>query len=253
MNITLLLLTHNSSEDITNNFKWLDKCKIINEIIAIDDFSIDKTLQSLKKLESNSRRVEIFQHALSNNFSSQRTYGLKKATNNWILWLDPDEAPSRELITFIKKFNHPQYENYAFKREDIFIGHKLNWGETGNVHFTRLFNKNFGKFEHPVHEIWSSNKDIHTFDLVIDHSSHKTLSSFFTKINLYSTIRANELKEQGTKSGLFSIIIYPTAKFIQNYFFRFGFLDSTAGIIFALGMSFHSFLVRAKLWHLSQQ
>ena len=45
-----------------------------------------------------------------------------------------------------------------------------------------------------------------------------------------------------------SILLFPAGKFIQNYFFKRGFLDGTAGFIHAALMSLHSFLVRGKLW-----
>lgn len=253
MNITLLLLTHNSSESLIKNYNWLDKCPNINEIIAIDDISTDNTQNILKKLVSKTRQIKTFQQALEQDFSSQRNFGIKKSSNNWILWLDSDEIPSKKLIKFIKNFNRPKYNNYSFKRIDYFIGKKLEWGETGNIHFTRLFNKKYGKFIGKVHEIWKSSKPTLVLNLPIIHRSHTTLKGFFEKINFYSSIRAQELYDQKIESNLFHIILYPKIKFIQNYFFKFGFLDSTAGIIFALGMSFHSFLVRAKLWHLWQQ
>ena len=34
----------------------------------------------------------------------------------------------------------------------------------------------------------------------------------------------------------------------MNYFIKFGFLDGLQGLVFAIMMSFHSFLVRGKLW-----
>ena len=60
---------------------------------------------------------------------------------------------------------------------------------------------------------------------------------------------AQEFYEQG-KRVTFQEWLKPPAKFIQNYFFRLGFLDGTAGFVQAILMSFHSFLVRAKLFML---
>lgn len=68
------------------------------------------------------------------------------------------------------------------------------------------------------------------------------------EINLYTTIRAEELYKKGSYVNSISIIMYPLGKFILNYFFRRGFLDHIPGLIVALIMSFHSFLVRGKLW-----
>lgn len=247
-NISLILITKNESENLKKWSDWLPKLKTINELLVVDDNSLDNTLDIAKSLATKSLSVKTFSRGLDNDFSSQRQFAVTKSTNDWILWLDADEAPSDKLITYINNIDTNLYYNYAFKRHDIFLGHQLQHGETSSLYFLRLFNKKQGKFINKVHEIWSSTKSVKNIDLPIIHQSHSNLTSFFEKINLYSEIRAKELFDQKTKTSLFQIIFYPKAKFIHNYFLRLGFLDGTPGIIMALGMSFHSFLVRSKLW-----
>ncbi|MDD3002966.1 MAG: glycosyltransferase family 2 protein [Candidatus Shapirobacteria bacterium] len=251
--ISILLLTHNEETNLQKYWTWLDQSKNINEIIVIDDNSTDKTTEILKKLETKKIKIKIFERGLENNFSDQRNFGIAKTSNNWILWLDADEKPSKSLIRFLNHIDDLQYKNYAFKRNDIFIGHELNHGENANQYFLRLFNKKYGCFTGAVHEVWQTPNKIEYKKLHIHHYPHQSLKSFIKKINFYTDIRAQELYDQNQKSNLFQIIFYPLGKFIQDYFFKFGFLDATPGIIMALGMSFHSFLVRAKLWHLSHQ
>jgi glycosyltransferase involved in cell wall biosynthesis len=250
-NLTLLLLTHNEQELIAKNFTWLDKCPSINEIVVIDDLSQDKTIDAVKKLSSKNRQVKVYSRGLDRNFSAQRQFGVSKSTNDWIFWLDPDETPNDKLIKFINHFDINKYYNYAFRRHDIFLGHELKHGETSSQYFLRLFHKKHGHFVGLVHEIWYSKKPVFCSSTFIVHPSHTSLKSFFQKINFYSDIRAQELYQHHVSTNRFKIILYPKVKFIQNYIFRLGFLDGTPGIILALGMSFHSFLVRAKLWHLS--
>jgi glycosyltransferase involved in cell wall biosynthesis len=250
-NISLCLITKNEAENISKNFIWLDLCLAINEIIVVDDNSEDDTIKTVEKLQTATRTVKVFKRGLDNNFSAQRQFGVDKATNDLILWFDPDETPSQEFITMLNNIDISQY-NYSFKRLDIFLGKTLHHGETNNQYFLRLFNKNFGQFQGMVHEKWVSTKPTVITEIEINHSSHPTIKSFLNKINLYSDIRAQELYQQGIKAELFEIIFYPKAKFFYDYFILLGCLDGTPGIIFALGMSFQSFLAKAKLWHLSQ-
>lgn len=251
--ITLLLLTKNESKNIEKNFNWLPRCKTIKEIIVVDDNSSDNTVELCKKLASKNRYVQIFKRQLNNNFASQRNFGISKTNYNWILWLDADEKPSKKLIHFLNHFDNHQYKNYSFKRQDIFLKHKLKHGETAYLNFTRLFNKKYGQFTSKIHEIWETDKKIKKTNFLIFHYSHSTVKSFIQKINLYSDIRANELFNLGKTTNMYEIIFFPIGKFIQNYFLRLGFLDGTPGIIMALCMSFHVFLNKAKLWHLSKQ
>jgi len=245
MSISILIIAKNEANNIKKNFYWLEKCPNIDDIVLIDDYSSDKTKIAIPK-------ATIIKHHLNNNFAAQRNFGLSKTKNDYVLILDADETPSPELIQFIANFKESD-QDYAFRRTEIFLGHELKHGETGNFYTTRLINKTTGNFVRPVHEIWESPTPTKKLNLRIYHYSHFALKSFLEKINFYSTIRAKELFDTNTKTNLFQIILYPKAKFIKNYILKFGFLDGTPGLIMALSMSFHSFLVRAKLWHMQQQ
>jgi len=251
--ISLLLLTHNESKNLEKNFDWLDSCKKIKEIIVVDDNSTDNTIEITKKFASQKRSIKVFNRGLDGDFSAQRNFAVSKAKYNWIFWLDADERPSKKLILFLNHIDKLQHKNYSFKRHDTFLKHELKYGETAYLDFLRLFNKKYGHFEGRVHEYWHTQKFIKETKLIIYHYSHSTLKSFIQKINFYTDIRAKELFDQKITTNLFEIIFFPIGKFIQNYFFRLGFLDGTPGIIMDLSMSFHVFLNKAKLWHLYQQ
>lgn len=249
--LTLLILTHNSLENIKKYFKWVDKCNSINQVVIVDDQSTDN-LENEVKIIFTKAKIVFIKHPLNDDFSAQHEIGLSKSTNDWNLWLDSDEIPSPELIEFLNYIDYNRY-NFSFKRLDSFLGKNLLHGENYGNNFVRLFNKKHGKFIGKIHEVWKSSKPVKRLNLAILHYPHPDLKTFFEKINQYSTIRANELHSQGIKADMFDVVLYPIGKFIQNYFFKLGFLDSTPGIIMAIGMSFHSFLVRSKLWHISKQ
>jgi glycosyltransferase involved in cell wall biosynthesis len=251
--LSLLLLTRNESKNLEKNFTWLKNCPAIKEIIVVDDNSTDDTLEVAKKLESKHRQIKILTHPLNNDFAAQRNYGISHAKYNWIFSLDADEQPSKKLIRFLNHFDKHQYKSYSFKRQDIFLGKTLSHGENSFLNFTRLMNKNYGQYTGQVHEIWTTKKDIKKTDLIIQHYSHQTIKSFIQKINFYTDIRSQEMYSQGVNVNIYQIIFFPIGKFIEDYFFKLGFLDGTAGIIMALCMSFHVFLNKAKLWHLYRQ
>jgi len=248
--VSLLLLTHNEEENIKKHFNWLAKCPVINEIVVVDDNSTDKTKDILMSLKNPELSINFHSRGLNSDFSAQRQFAISKTKNDWVFWLDADEVPEPKLIDFLNHLDFSSLSNYAFYRDDTFLGSKLKHGETATQLFTRLLNKNQGKFTGRVHEIWESSLPTINTQTHLRHYSHHTLKSFFQKIDQYTTIRSQELFDQKVTVNTFQIISYPIGKFIVDYVFKLGILDSTPGIIFALGMSFHSFLVRAKLWHL---
>lgn len=253
INISLILIVKNEEKNLEKNLIWINKCQSIKEMVVINDYSKDKTIETIKKTIPNNIPLKIINRELNTDFASQRNFAISKTKYDWILSLDADEKPSNKLINFLSYIDNHRYKNYSFKRQDIFLKHKLNYGETSNLDFIRLFNKNHGKFIGKVHEVWSSNKPTKKTTFIIKHYSHDSLNSIIQKVNFYSTIRAKELFDQKIKTNIFQIIFFPIGKFIQNYIFRLGFLDGTPGIIMALSMSFHVFLSKAKLWHLYQK
>jgi len=239
--ITVIILAKNEEnnlEDCIKSVDWAD------EIIVIDDNSTDKTKEIAQKL-----KAEVFTHGLNDDFAAQHNFGLKKAKNEWVLFIDADERVSEdlkeEILKAIKKENN--YNGFYLKRDDFFLGRWLKHGETAGFRSLRLGRKDKGLWQRKVHEIWQIEEQIGQLENPLKHYSHRTLSDFVKTVNFYSTLHAQALKKEGVKFSLWRLIAYPKAKFIQNYFLKGGFKDGTQGMIMALMMSFHSFLSRAKL------
>jgi len=245
--ITVIILTKNNAGTIEKTLKSISWA---GERIIIDDDSCDATVDIAKK-----RKATVYQHPLNDDFASQRNFGLSKAKGEWVLFIDSDEEVSEELEKEIlyKITNHNdqitnKIQGYYVKRKDIFLGKELQHGETAHVTLLRLARKEAGTWVRPVHEYWDVKGKTEMLDHPVLHHSHTSIRQFVADINRYSTINAQYFYKQGITANAFTIIFYPLAKFIQNYFFRFGFLDGTAGAVMAIMMSFHSFLTRGKLY-----
>ncbi len=246
--ISAVILTKNEENNIEaclNSISWCD------EKIVIDDHSVDKTIDIAKK-----KGAKIFIHSLNNDFSEQRNYGLDKAKGDWILFIDADERVSPALWYEIMQHTSESIEDYNgfyLKRHDIMWGKVLKYGETGKIILLRLAKKGTGRWEGKVHEQWKVRGKTELLKNSLDHYPHPTVSEFLREINYYTDLRAEELYKKKVSSTWLSIIIYPKTKFILNYFFKRGFLDGLPGLVFAIMMSLHSFLVRSKLWLMWQK
>ena len=241
--ISAVVLTKNEEKNLSN---CLESVKWCDEIVIVDDNSTDKTLEIAKKFNA-----KIFNHSLDNNFATQRNFGLEKVQGNWVFFVDADEKVTPELKDEIKKqLIFTTSSGYFFKRNDFYGGQWLKHGETAKTRLLRLAKKNAGKWSRTVHETWQIKGKIGEFNNPLLHYPHPTVGEFLSSINAYSSLHAQVLKENGVKPSFSRIIFNPLAKFIQNYFFRLGFLDGMPGAVVAFMMSFHSFLARAKLYFL---
>ena len=87
--VSAVVLTHNEENNIADCLENLAWC---NEIIVIDDNSEDRTVEIAKRYG-----VIIYSHSLDGDFSKQRNFGLQKAKNEWVLFVDADERVPMEL------------------------------------------------------------------------------------------------------------------------------------------------------------
>jgi len=244
--ISAIILTKNEEKNIK---KCLESVKWCDEIIIIDDESSDQTLEIAKKYKTT-----IYTNTLNNDFSAQRNFGLSKAKNDWVLFVDADEVVSDALAyeisnaIGIKDRNLKNFNGFYIKRSDFIWGRMLKYGETGNMQLLRLGRKGSGIWDSKTHEKWEVEGLIGKLINPILHFPHQTLGEFLKEINFYTDIRAKELRDKNAKTFFWSILLYPLGKFVVNYIFKRGFMDGMQGLVFAIVMSFHSFLVRGKLW-----
>lgn len=242
--ISAVILTKNEAKNIGECLKSVAWC---DEKIVIDDYSKDNTAEIAER-----SGAKVIKHKLI-NFSDQRNFGLEKARNEWVLFVDADERVSQALWYEIDhSINNTldKIDGFYIRRNDIIWGKTLRHGENSGVKLMRLARKTAGKWTGDVHERWEIKGTSRVLNHFLDHYPHQTVAEFLEEINYYTEIRARELYKNKSRSNWFSIIFYTGAKFFQNYFYKKGFLDGIPGFITALMMSFHSFLVRGKLWML---
>lgn len=239
--LTVIVLTHNDELRIVD---CLENLTFADEIIVVDDYSSDRTVELAKQFTDR-----IFEHDLGGNFSSQRNYALNFVKNDWVFFVDSDEIVTEGLKNEIQKvLQNRHYSGYYIKRIDLMWGRKILHGEVGQVNLLRLARRKAGKWHGRVHETWKAVGKIGQLDNQLLHNPHQNVKEFLDEIDTYSTLRATDLSEKNNRSNAFSIILYPVAKFIQNYYLRQGYKDGVAGFVYAAMMSFHSFLVRGKVY-----
>ncbi len=243
--LTAVILTKNEEKMIADCIESLLFC---DQILVIDDESTDRTVSIIKKMSNPKVHVRV--RPLENDFAKQRNFGLSEASGEWILFIDADERVTLELQKEIQQVisQDDDISGYFLKRRDHLFGKKMLFGETGKIQLLRLVKKGKGEWKGRVHEEFYTKGKTSVLQNELLHYPHQNISDFLSKVNYYSTLRAEELFEKKVRSNILFIIGYPKLKFIKNYLFLSGYKDGTLGFIHAVIMSLHSFLVRAKLY-----
>lgn len=244
LDITAVVLTKNEEKNIEKCLKSLSFCR---EILVIDDFSIDNTVKIAKSLHA-----KVIKSALNLNFARQRNLAMKKASYEWILFVDADEIVTPKLKAEISKHIKDDVDGFLIYREDILWGKRMRFGEFskkgkfGNALILRFGRK--GKWKRKIHEYWDVKGKVKKLDGTLLHFPHPSLSEFLSDIEVRGLVHSNEIKREGKKVTLSKVLFWPLGKFFYNTIFKFGILDGVEGFIVAILMSFHSFLSWSNLY-----
>lgn len=239
--ITALAITLNEEQNIERYIKSLD---FADEIIIVDSFSTDKTVEIAKSLD-----VKVIQNEFV-DFSSQRNFAIEQASNDWILFFDLDEYVTDNLKNeIIEKVRNPN-EKVAFfvKRQFNFLGKKINYGGWQNDKAPRVFNKRHCKFEGLVHENLEIKGQSGKFKNKLNHESYSSFDLYNAKLNLYSKLQAEKLYEKKLKPNAYHFLFRPFYRFTWQYIYRLGILDGKEGFILAYLHGFAVFKRYLQLW-----
>ena len=227
MGLSVIVLTNKKPVEIK---RTLDSVSFADEVILIPDRKVPLT-----------------------DFSTARNSGLSKARNDWVLFVDDDEVVSQELADEIKTAINPPslFSGFYIRRLDKYHGQVLHHGETGNTKIIRLGKKSAGRFFRPVHEVWKINGLVGALKNALIHERGELVAPFMDRMIRYSPLDAGQLTRENKPFTYWRLILNPKAKFILNYFLKFGFLDGYLGLFQAYLMSVQSLTVRVFQWQKS--
>jgi glycosyltransferase involved in cell wall biosynthesis len=110
--ISLIFLTWNSADCMEIALESVEG--VVGEIVAIDSFSTDGTIEILKKWNAR-----IFEKELQHSWSELRNFAIEQARGEWIFWLDTDETindKARAMLPFLAQQN--VYDAFIFRRRN---------------------------------------------------------------------------------------------------------------------------------------
>jgi len=245
--VTAIIPTYNEEDCISQALKSVE---FADEIIVVDSFSTDKTLEIAKSFGAKIIQRE-FEYP-----ASQKNWAIPQAKHSWILLLDADEVVSGplklEIQTLLQK-DEPIKSAFWIYRANFFLGKKVNYSGWQGDKVIRLFKRDECRYEDKyVHEEIISTGEIGFLKEKIVHNTYKSFTHYLTKIERYAEWQSKDYHKKVKTLSPFHFVIKPAFRFIKHYWLQRGFLDGFVGLIIAALQSYgvllrYIYLLRIKL------
>lgn len=239
--LSVLIITLNEERYIKSLLENID---FADEIIVIDSFSKDKTVEIIKSFNN----VKLIQNQFI-NFTSQRNFALDHAKNDWILFIDADEIITPKLkVEILSTINNKDAASaYLIYRTFMFKNKKLNFSGWQTDKIFRLFNKSACRYneDRMVHEKLIVKGKIAVLKNKIIHFSYISYQEYKLKMKKYGILKANEKIKNGQKPVQLLLFFHPIYTFLYQYLIRLGFLDGIRGVIICY-LNAYSIFIRYK-------
>lgn len=240
MKLSVTIITFNEEQNIARAIKSVS---FADEIIVIDSYSSDKTVEIAKNLGVQVISEEFLGYGQQKNFAADKCQG------EWILNIDADEEVSPELKKAILNTinSNNSYDLYAINRLTDFCGKWIYHGGWYPHYLNRLCRKSKAKWTEPnVHEdlLPVANSPIGKISANLNHYSFPTIESQVTTNIKYAKLGARDLiQRKKRKPNWPEMILRPLGKFFECYFLKKGFLDGKEGFIIAVN-AMHSMFMK---------
>jgi glycosyltransferase involved in cell wall biosynthesis len=247
--ITAIIPTFNEEMNIKDAIESVLWC---DEVIVVDSFSSDKTLDIVKSFP----QVRLLQNKFE-YFAQQKNWVIPQASHPWILLVDADERVTPELAEEIKTLLQKGTDQAAFwiRRQNFFMNKKINYSGWQSDKVIRLIKKDLCRYHDVrVHEEIKAQGEVGILKNKLLHYTYRDLTSYLIKAERYTTWgaldRFPKFQKSGKRIGLGYLVLRPTGRFLRHYFLRLGFLDGTHGFVISTLAAYNVFIRSVKLWRL---
>ena len=242
--ISAIIITLNEQANIRD---CLDTLGWVDEIVVVDSGSTDDTVEICIEYGCKVSSSEW------SGFGPQKNKALERATHPWVLSIDADERVSdslrEEILQAVQQPEAPSA--FLIPRKSSYCGKFMEHSGWAPDYILRLFKRDQGKFSADlVHERVLIDGEPGRLEHPIFHYPMETFEQVINKMNLYSSLAAQEKFDQGERGSLPKAITHGLWTFIRTYFFQLGILDGRQGFMLSLSNASGTYYKYVKLAHL---
>lgn len=245
--LSVVIITKNEASRIC---ECLESVNWASEIIVVDDFSTDQTMECAKKYTNR-----VYQRKMDVE-GKHRNYAYSLATNDWVLSLDADERVTPELRDEIQKLmsGHPDCNGYAIPRKNFMGNTWVRYGGQYPSSQLRLFRKDKFKYDEQseVHPQVYMDDPRGTLKGDIIHYTYRNFTDAIAKLDRQTDLEAKKWFREKRKVGILSILRKMFDRFWRAYVAKAGHKDGVIGLFLAVNGAMYQFLSFAKYWELKK-
>ncbi|HXT63758.1 MAG TPA: glycosyltransferase family 2 protein [Pyrinomonadaceae bacterium] len=245
--ISILLPAFNNAatiRDTLESVKWAD------EILVVDSFSTDATLNICREYDAR-----VIQHEYINS-AKQKNWAVPQCRNDWVLQIDTDEIlepGARDEIEQVIGSAEAQVGAFRFPRKNHVLGRWIRRADIYPDFQIRLFRRGAGRWdEREVHAHVNVSGEIKTLEHHILHFGMPNISKQLRNLDRYTRYEADELRKVGVTFGWTRVTLRPWLVFLKRYFWHLGFMEGWRGFILCAYLAIYYFLSQAKLWEMEE-
>lgn len=237
--LSVVVITKNEARNIEDCLKsvlWAD------EIVVVDDFSSDNTVNTAKKYTD-----KIYQRKMDIE-GVHRNWAYSKGINEWILSLDADEMATEGLKNEIEEIiKGTEYNGFSIPLRNYIGKYWIQHGGWYPAEKLRLFKKDKFRYEevevHP--RAFLEGKCGHLKQDII-HKGYPDFSHFLDSINRQSSLEAKKWVIDKRPMSFCRAIRKSIDRFIKGFVFKAGYKDGFIGFMVAFFGGLYQILSYAK-------
>jgi glycosyltransferase involved in cell wall biosynthesis len=243
--VSAIVVCFNEEENIAaclESIRWCD------EIVVVDSFSTDRTLEICRRYTDKVVQREW------RGYRDQKAFAHSRATKDWVLLVDADERVTPELSEEIEgalaEFG-VQCAAFQIPRLVFYLGRwwrRGGWYPDYDIRLFRRERATWGGVD-PHEKILVDGK-VRRLRRPLHHFSYRNMVDHIERINRFTSISSRELKKEGEVWRVTDALFRPAFRFFRYYVLKRGFMEGFAGFYVAVSAAVYVFLKYAKLWEL---
>lgn len=250
--LSAYILTYNSEKYLNDVLRPLKD--ICDEIILFDSGSNDQTESIAKKWGAS------FIYRKFDDFMNQRNAAQDACSHDWVLFVDSDEIIDQEMVDEIKRLKLKNFEwegksieAFQLKRRWYLFGHEVRafLPISAPDYPIRLFQRSKVRFHPGGRKVHETPSGFQTMEVLkqgaIHHYSCESADYLFSKLNQYTTLAAEDLRERGKTFSWSGAFIHALGAWIKWYFKKGGWRDGSVGILLGIYAFYYTLLKYIKI------